>query len=108
MNRFALLALLFAGCGVRNWELLEGKPASTPTAGAGVILYGVEDAGDPPPSCHKLGVVRAWSSGEKTFPYDGLRGAAAELGGDSVIDLHPDPAGPPKRPTWLGTVARCR
>ncbi len=108
MSRVTVLAILLVGCGVRTWELLEGKPALSPTAGAAVVIYGVEDAGDPPPACHKLGVVRAWSAGEKTFPHEGFRGAAAELGGDSVIELRPDPSGPPKRPTWFGTVARCR
>lgn len=101
-------ALVLVGCGSRTWQIVEGAPAKTPTAGAAVVLYGVEGAGDPPPTCHRLGRVRAWSSGEKTFPYDGLRGAAAELGGDSVLELAEEPGAPRNRPTWVGVVANCR
>lgn len=109
MRRWSVLVpFVLAGCGSRDWQILSGSRAATPTAGAAVVLYGVEGAGDPPPSCTKLGTVRAWSHGEKTFPYDPLRSAAAELGGDSVIELKPDETAPRNTPTWIGTVARCR
>ena len=105
---FAFAALFLTACASDGYQIVEGAKAPSPSMGAGVILYGVERS-DQPPSCHRLGVVRAWSKGEKTFPYDGFRAAAAELGGDSVIEIHPDPAATdPKRPTHLGVVARCR
>ncbi len=109
MPRFIVLVLL-AGCATGGHELLSGTKADKASVGAGVVLYGVDAGAEkPPPSCHTLGQVRAWSFGEKTFPHDGFRAAAAELGGDSVIDIRPDPAATdPKRPTHLGTVANCR
>ena len=103
-----LLLLALSGCANGGYQIVEGAKAPQASVGAGVILYGVEP-GDQPPSCQKLGVVRAWSNGEKLFPYDNFRAGAAELGGDSVIDIHADPTvTDPKRPTHIGTVARCR
>ncbi len=96
------------GCATGGYEILSGQRATTPSVGAGVKLYGVETQENPPPGCRVLGTIRAWSFGEKTFPYDQLRGAASELGGDAVVDIHPDPtATDPKRPTHVGTVQRC-
>ncbi|MGZ3419898.1 MAG: hypothetical protein ACXWUG_20440 [Polyangiales bacterium] len=105
---FSALLVFLSACANGGYQIVEGTKAPSPSVGAGVILYGVEQ-GEPPPGCHTLGVVRAWSNGEKVFPYDNFRAGAAELGGDSVIGIHPDPAATdPKRPTHLGTVARCR
>jgi len=96
------------GCATGDYEILSGTKTPTPSVGSGVTLYGVDTKALPPPGCRTLGTIRAWSFGEKTFPYDQLRAAASELGGDSVVDIHADPsAADPKRPTHLGTVARC-
>ena len=111
MKRTSLFGLVFiaSGCATGGYQIVQGSKAPSPSVGAGVVLYGVEDAGNPPPGCRMLGTVRAWSFGEKTFPYDQFRAAAAELGGDSVVDIHPDAtAKNPKQPTHLGTVALCR
>ncbi len=106
----AAALLLLAGCATGDYQVLSGTRAAKFSESSGVVLYGVDSgAGQPPPGCPVLGTVRAWSFGEKTFPYDQLRGAAAELGGDSVVDIKPDPSATnPKRPTVLGTVQRCR
>lgn len=103
-------ALLLGAClPVGGHELLQGAKARASTSPGDVILYGVEGQGEPPPGCRVLGVVRAWSSGEKTFPYGPFREAASELGGDSVVAIHPDPeALNRRRPTHLGSVALCR
>ena len=104
-----LVLLAMSACATGGYQIVQGAKAPTPSVGAGVVLYGVEGEGNPPPGCRMLGTVRAWSFGEKTFPYDQLRAAAAELGGDSVVDIHADPAATnPKQPTHLGTVALCR
>jgi hypothetical protein len=112
MNALRTLTLglvLSAGCSTGGYQILTGTKAAQPSAGPGVVLYGVEGEGNPPPGCRVLGTVRAWSEGEKTFPYDQLRAAAAELGGDSVMNIQPDPSATnPKKPTQVGTVARCR
>ena len=108
---FVLFALVLAatGCATGGYEIVTGTRAKTASEGPGVVLYGVEGEGNPPPGCRTLGSVRAWSFGEKTFPYDQLRAGASELGGDAVIDIHADPTATDRsRPTQLGTVARCR
>jgi hypothetical protein len=106
-------ALLFCvlsatGCATGSYDILSGTRVPTPSVGAAVVLYGVEGVGNPPPGCRTLGSIRAWSYSDKTLPYDQLRAAATELGGDAVVDIHPDPAATDrKRPTLLATVARC-
>jgi len=104
------IALLLGACfPAGGHELVQGSQARAPTPPGEVILYGVEGQGAPPPGCRGLGVVRAWSPGEKTFPYGPFREAAGELGGDSVVDIRPDPeARDRRRPTHLGSVALCR
>jgi hypothetical protein len=102
-------ALFLVACSTGGYRILSGTRATAPSVGAGVILYDAEGEGHPPPGCRVLGQVSAWSPGEKSFPSDQLRAAAAELGGDSVIDIRPDPAETDRhRATHLGTVARCR
>jgi hypothetical protein len=109
MIRWLLLSLLLTGCTPGGHELLEGSPARPRSLAASVVLHGIEGVGPPPPGCRVLGRVRAWSRGEKTFPCHDLRVAAARLGGDAVIEIRPDPAAlDRRRPTYQGTVVRCR
>ena len=109
VRRFLLvLAIATTSCATGGYEILSGTKTPTASVGSAVMLYGVDTTTVPPPGCRTLGTIRAWSFGEKTFPYDQLRAAASELGGDSVLDIHADPsATDPKRPTSIGTVARC-
>ena len=71
-----LSLLAMSACATGGYQIVQGAKAPTPSVGAGVVLYGVEGEGNPPPGCRMLGTVRAWSFGEKTFPYDQLRAAA--------------------------------
>jgi hypothetical protein len=106
---FTAYAAFLASCATGGYDITSGVLAQKASPSAGVVLYGVDEtAGMPPPSCRVLGSVRAWSFGEKTFPYDQLRAAAAELGGDSVLDIKPDPSAKRNRPTHTGTIAQCR
>ena len=103
------LVLVTSGCATGGYQIVQGAKAAAPSVGAGVVLYGLEGQGNPPPGCRMLGTVRAWSFGEKTFPYDQFRAAAAELAGDSVVDIHEDTSATKRRqPTYLGNVASCR
>lgn len=108
--RWPVILLGLTSCATGGYQVVSGTRPAQFSESSGVILYGVDSGAPPaPPGCRVLGTVRAWSFGEKTFPYDQLRAAAAELGGDSVVDIHPDPAATDRtRPTHLGTVQRCR
>jgi hypothetical protein len=110
MRSLSVLTLLLAGCATGGHQFLSGTKVEKASVSAEVVLYGIDSgAEEPPPSCQRLGDVRAWSLGEKTFPYSNFRTAAAELGGDSVIDIRPDPTSTNLRqPTHLGAVAKCR
>jgi hypothetical protein len=108
--RIWMLLPFMLSCATGGYHIVSGAKAAKYSESSGVVLYGIDSGHpQPPPGCPVLGTVRAWSFGEKTFPYDQLRAAAAELGGDSVVEIHPDPAATDRtRPTHLGTVQRCR
>jgi hypothetical protein len=107
------VALVFAGgCFLSvgdGHEWVTPRPPAASTSRP-VVLYGI-DEGAPEraaPACKRLGTVRAWSRGEKTFPYAELRAAAADVGGDGVTELRPDPANQERsRSVHLGVVVRC-
>jgi hypothetical protein len=105
-----LLATAATACGLGGGhEWVTPRPSSA-SATRPVILYGVDPgaASEARDSCERLGTVRAWSQGEKTFPYGDMREAAAEAGGDGVTRIRPDPANADRRRSvHLGEVVRC-
>ncbi len=113
--RLALLAMYATGATACFLGVLDGhewvtaRPPHGEARGESVI-YGIDRGAtaSAAPSCVHLGTVRAWSSGEKTFPLRELRAAAAEGGGDGLTNVRPDPDNrDPSTSAHLADVVRC-